>query len=154
MGPTITRTFALKGQHKQSCLLGGPLQGEKIIVNTLPRALPWATMFQAFRPFNDFVSCSQFQPRRNNPENGQRDDCRRASAISSARRAASSSARSSSYDENRLFGSGAIIRCKTRAVGRDTFGAIARNSDGCCFNSYNSVAELVPLSIGVFPATA
>ena len=95
-----------------------------------------------------------FQPLRKRRFNDQRDECRRASAISSARRAASNSARSSSYEEKRCFGSGAIIRCKTRAVGPDTFGAIVRNSDGCCFNAYNSVAEFVLLSIGAFPATA
>ena len=95
-----------------------------------------------------------FQPLRKRRFKDQRDECRRASAISSARRAASSSARSSSYKEKRCFGSGAIIRCKTRAVGADTFGAIVRNSAGCCFNAYNSVAEFVLLSIGGFPATA
>jgi|SRR6185436_10524547 len=95
-----------------------------------------------------------FQLCRKSPDKDQRDDCRRASPISSARRAASSSARSSSYKEKRSFGSGAIIRCKTRAVGPDTFGAIARNSDGRCFNAYKSVAEFVLLSIGAFPATA
>ena len=95
-----------------------------------------------------------FQPLRKRRFNDQRDECRRASAISSARRAASSSARSSSYEEKRCFGSGAIIRCKTRAVSADTLGAIVRNSDGCFFNAYNSVAEFVLLSIGAFPATA
>ena len=92
--------------------------------------------------------------RRKSPEKGQRDECRRASAISSARRAPSSSARSSSYKEKRCFGSGAIIRCKTRAVGTDTSGAIARSSAGCCFNARNSVAEFVLLAIGGVPATA
>jgi hypothetical protein len=95
-----------------------------------------------------------FQPLRKRRFNDQRDECRRASAISNARRAVSSSARSSSYEEKRCFGSGAIIRCKTRAVGPDTFGAIVRNSDGCFFSAYNSVAEFVLLSIGAFPAAA
>jgi len=46
------------------------------------------------------------------------------------------------------------MHCKRRVVGPDTFGVIARKSDGCCFNAYNSVAEFVLLSIGAFPATA
>ena len=143
-----------EGATQTTLLFEMPFRAEKSLVIRYPGRCPGLLCFGPSAPASRNFFRYGFQLCRKSPDKDQRDDCRRASLISSARRAASSSARSSSYKEKRSFGSGAIIRCKTRAVGPDTFGAIARNSDGRCFNAYKSVAEFVLLSIGAFPATA